>query len=134
MRRNIAAARGIRVALSAAILAVSGVAMAQPGEEVTIESTRPTRTVGHSYTGVPIEVTTVTRKVRFSDLDLTTYSGATELQKRVHDTAKMLCKQLTEVYPMTASEGPQCVRQASRDAMVQANAVIDAAAKRSQAR
>ena len=136
MKRNTSVLHTVQWALvAAASLTAANLAVAQQNEgEVTIEAERPAKVVGRSYTGTPIEVATVTRKVRYADLDLTTHVGATELEKRVNETAKSLCKQLDKLYPNTASEGPDCVRKASKDAMVQANAAIETAAQRVHAR
>ena len=136
MKRNPPVLATIQLALLAAASVTAGnLAFAQQGEEeVTIEAKRPEKVVGRSYTGTPVEETTVTRKVRYADLDLTTHAGATELEKRVNDTAKAVCKQLDKVYPETVSEGPTCIKKASKDAMVQASAAIETAAKRVQAR
>lgn len=129
MKRTPCALRTIQLALLAALGVTAGnLAFAQQSEEeVVVETTRPATVVGRSLTGTPVEVTTVTRKVRYADLDLTTHTGAKELAKRVNDTAKIVCRQLDKIYPATVAEGPACIRKASRDGMVQASAAIDSA-------
>ena len=131
MNRTLSALRGIQVALVAAgVVVASGPALAQETAQVTIQAERTAKVVGRSYTGVPIELVTLTRRVSYADLDLSTHTGATELEKRVSDTAKDACKQLDTLYPLTASAGgPSCVKKATDDAMVQAHAAIAAAEK-----
>lgn len=113
------------------ILAGSGLALAQPADEITITGVRASRVVGRSpTTGAPIEEMSLTRKVSYSDLDLTTHLGATELEKRVNDTAKALCQKLDQLSPLSKAQGPSCVKQAADAAMVQAHAAIAAAEQR----
>jgi len=133
MKGTLSAWRGMQMTLVAAgVVMASAPALAQQPAQVTIQAERPAKVVGRSYTGVPIELVTLTRRVSYADLDLTTHAGATELEKRVSDTAKDACKQLDTLYPLTAADtGPSCVKKATDDAMTQAHAAIAAAEKRS---
>ena len=135
MNTSIRTWRAIQLTLAAAgSLLVSDLSLAQQTPEVTIEAVRPAKAVGRSYDATPIEVTKITRKVSFADLDLATKPGATELEKRVNDTAKAICKQLDKIYPNTVSESPACVKKAADGAMDQVRVAITAAASRGSAR
>jgi UrcA family protein len=67
--------------------------------------------------------------VNYSDLDLSTHSGATALQNRVNVTAKAACDELDKIFPLTkSSDGSRsCVNSATKAAMGQAQAAIEAA-------
>jgi UrcA family protein len=114
-----------------AVLA-GGVLAAEQVGEVTVEATRETKIVGRSYSGVPIEVISLTRRVSYADLDLTTQSGAAELEKRVNETAQAACKELDTLYPLTAAGGPACVKSTVDESMVQVRAAISAAAAKAK--
>ena len=85
--------------------------------------------VQDSYTGIPIEQLKVDRPVSYADLDLTTPSGAAELNKRVTEAAKRACEQLHTAYLIDPSDTDvtSCVRAATGGALKQANAAIVAA-------
>jgi UrcA family protein len=130
MKRHSSASRTIKFALlTLGAIAVGAVFAAEPVGEVTVEAKRETKVVGRSYTGAPIELVSLTRRVSYADLDLKTQIGAAELEKRVNETAQAACKQLDDLYPLTAPGGPSCVKGAVEDAMTQARAAIAAAAK-----
>ncbi|MGB8365023.1 MAG: UrcA family protein [Rhizomicrobium sp.] len=110
-------------------------AIAQPIEVITVTAPYVLhhQPAGRSYTGVPIEVISLTRRVGYSDLDLTTVSGVTELKRRINDTAKDACKQLDTLYPEALypplTPKVDCVETAVDGAMAQANVAIAAAHK-----
>jgi UrcA family protein len=106
------------------------VATAQELKEVTIQSTRETKIiVGRSYSGAPIEEMTLTRRVRFNDLDLATAAGGAELEKRVKDAARALCEELDKRNPQSERTALPCAKAATEQAMVQVQAAIVAAKK-----
>jgi UrcA family protein len=130
MDGNTYTSRTLRLALAAFGFAFAGgVAAAEAPVEVTVEAARPTTTVERSYTGTPIDVITLTRHVRFADLDLTTHAGAVELEKRVNDSAKEACTKLDTLYPLTATQSTACTKTSTDKAMVQVRAAIAAAEK-----
>src|SRR5262252_489873 len=68
-------------------------------------------------------------KVHYADLDLSTHSGATQLEKRIRDAATQACQQLATLYP-ASTEGvgkDSCVESATKKAMAEANQAIAAA-------
>jgi UrcA family protein len=73
--------------------------------------------------------------VPYSDLDLAKEPDATELGRRIHVAASLVCEQLDSKYPPTqypiieGYSGFDCARNAARDGMEQVNTII-ASAKR----
>jgi UrcA family protein len=116
-----------------AFTAANGTAMAQqkgatPGVKIQTGQVRRT-VVGRSTIGAPIEILELSRRVNYTDLDLTRTSGAVELERRVRDTAAAACEELDRQDPLAMSDTDEfsCVREATNDAMKQAKAVIAAA-------
>lgn len=118
--------------LTLALAAVSGAAMAQEqaqSSQIVIQG-QPVQvtTVGRSYTGIPIVDYSFQRAVSYANLDLSTSSGAAELQKRVRETAKEACETLSAADPLDAPDDDgTCVRDATAGAMKQVTAAIAAA-------
>ncbi len=83
-------------------------------------------------TGAPIERLSLTWSVPFTDLDLSTHSGATELQERVNARAQAVCQELDRLFPFTDRGGASCVKEAAAGGLAQANKLI-AAAERTRA-
>ena len=114
-------------------LALTGIAMAQV-PEITVEA--PYHRPASAAKAAPgskelLPEISVDYKVKYSDLDLSTNSGAVELQNRVKEAATQACKQLAVLYP-NSTEGvgkESCVEAAQRKAMVDANQAIAAAEK-----
>ena len=73
-------------------------------------------------------------QVPFNDLDLARETDATELGRRVHVAAHLVCLELDRKYPpniypiVDGSDGADCERAAAVDGMDQANRVIAIAA------
>jgi UrcA family protein len=93
---------------------------AQAPEEVTVTAPRVVhQTVGRSSTtGAPIEVTSISREVKFADINLSTPSGEAAVKERITQTARGMCKELDKMYPLEQRD-PDCARKAIRDAMKQ---------------
>ena len=124
-----------RLALLALGAVVAGGAIAEE-ELVTITITASrmgraavtTEEIGRSsITGAPKERLTLTWSVPFTDLNLSTHSGAVELEKRVNARAQAVCAELDRLFPLAPPGGPSCVRDAAAGGMVQAHKVIAAA-------
>lgn len=104
-------------------LSFNAVGAADPGSaSITRRNTYP-----------PIEQLTLMRHVSYSDLDLATYSGATELKKRVRDIAQKACKQLDDLHPLEGKSTPECVSKAVADASLEVDAAIAAAEREAKA-
>jgi UrcA family protein len=130
MMINIATIRTTRVILAVAAIAVAGAgAIAQQSNlpEVKIEAARSVTRVGTSTIGAPIELVQIIRRVSYKDLDIATTSGATELQKRIRDTAQAACKQLDTLYPLEHIDTTSCVRDAVNGSTAQTQAAIASA-------
>ena len=71
--------------------------------------------------------------VPYSDLDLAKEPDATELDRRIHIAARLVCEQLDNKYPPTqypileGYSGLDCARVAARDGMEQINTIIASA-------
>jgi UrcA family protein len=98
--------------------------LAQQTPEVLVEAPHVEST---SVKGVP--ALSIVYKVSYADLNLATHSGATELQKRVKDSATKACAQLAKLYPNTVESDPPCAQAATKNAMAQADKAIAAAEK-----
>lgn len=85
--------------------------------------------VGTSHR-LPIYSITVEHSVSYADLDLSTASGATELQKRVDDAAKRVCAELDRRYRkgswVSVDDASHCVENAAKDGQARAQEVIAA--------
>lgn len=92
-------------------------------EVVTVTAPRPHET-RRSKIGAEIVNVSLSREVRFDDLDLRTASGARALRDRVRRTASALCRQLDDQYLVTDDDSVPCIRAAVDDAMHQADAAI----------
>jgi UrcA family protein len=107
------------IALLAAV-AVSGSAVGQETEEVTVRGPGIQSTeVERSATGVPVVMFTVSYKVSYEDLDLTTTEGMAELTKRVEDAAKQGCREIGLAYRTAQPSDWLCARHATREAMAE---------------
>jgi len=116
--------RKCRLTLAGVGFAIAaGAAVAQPTEVVVVEAARALKAPPPSSVATVREVS-LQGWVRYADLDLATGAGANELEKRIGETAKSLCKELDEKYPLI--EGDNCVKHAVDAAMVDARKVIDA--------
>lgn len=116
--------RGIGSALLVGGLCLAAAAFADDLPTITIGAGVMTKTViGRSSLGAPLEQVNITHRVSYSDLDLTTVVGATELKNRVKEAAKTACKQLDDLYPLEAKN----VRECTQTAIAQASSQVDSA-------
>ncbi len=140
MKKHSDGKRSMRFALLALGAIVTGSALADEDvPTITITASRmgraavSTETVGRSATtGAPIDRLTLTWSVPFTDLDLSTHSGATELQKRVNARAQAVCRELDRLFPLTDRGGASCAKEAAAGGLAQADKLI-AAAERAHA-
>jgi UrcA family protein len=101
-------------------------------EEITIVAprlvTRP-QPAGLAPAG-KVELISLTRRVAYSDLNLALHNDVMALEKRVNDVAKDACETLAKMYPMSDPNTPNCTEQAIKDAKLQIDRVVAAAAKK----
>jgi UrcA family protein len=116
----------------AAVLGLAaGAAYAQPinsdsSEQITVvppfstqQSTTPLKG------GMNFQTISVNRYVTYGDLDLSKPSDRSELENRIHDTAREACNALDAKFPPTVyvpvGESQDCIGSASRGALAMAN-------------
>lgn len=133
----IAVSRSMQVWLAALAFSLpSAVGFTQSKNEVSevrVEASRvPTMTTAHTARGDPVQVAQLSQVVSYADLDLATHTGATQLEHRINNAAKTVCKELERLYPSGTQQGlgsGSCVNDAVKGAMAQANVAIAAAEK-----
>jgi UrcA family protein len=115
-----------------ALLAISPVLARDVDRDVTSQSTAtekievyaPHFRVDRSRANSLVNKISLSRAVRYDDLDLRTARGARELRLRVRDVARDICSELQEAYPVPEAPGTSCYRAAVEDAMWRADGAI----------
>jgi UrcA family protein len=101
---------------------------------ITVQAVASKTVVGRSTIGAPIEQATLTRRVHYADLDLTTYTGAMTLKERVREAAREACRKLDDLYPLEERQAPTCIEKAVADASRQVDGSIGRAQQVAKAR
>ena len=107
------------IALLAAV-AISGSVVGQETDEVTvrgpgIQSTEVERT----SMGVPVVMFTVSYKVSYDDLNLTTTDGMAELTKRIEVAAEQGCREIGLAYRTAQPSDWSCAKHATKEAIAE---------------
>lgn len=102
-------------------------------DEIVIYAPRHHR-VERGDLGGPIEDVSLSKGVRYDDLDLTTDWGIRKLHDRIAFTARELCRRLDMTHPIAVSDSPPCYRTAMEQAGQLAIAAIDRANERAEGR
>ncbi|MGC1386998.1 MAG: UrcA family protein [Steroidobacteraceae bacterium] len=103
--------------------------LAQQMPEVTVQASRIVeKQAGRTSSGLPIVDVSLSYGVSYSGLDLSTYAGVTELEKRVKDAAMKACEELSRQYPMSTTTDAECAKSATNKAMVKVHELAAAAA------
>lgn len=100
-------------------------------EEIVVQAPVERRQRKWTKSGGWIEVIELSRRVSFTDLDLSKYADVTELETRIETTAKGTCEQLAEMFPLDKSDRDEvrrCTQKAIKGADEQLQAAIAAAA------
>jgi UrcA family protein len=120
-----------RLALAVfATLTFSGAAVAQePEDELIVSSSRSGGVAHRSSSGVSEQVISLSRRVKYADLNVGTYSGYQEIEARVRSTAKSLCDKLDQMYPTLDVDTKTCVRSTVSKGMADVRAALVAAEK-----
>jgi UrcA family protein len=115
------------LAVAALGLVPGGQALAAPDEDVVI-----IQSAGQIGPRAGDQIVSLTRRVSYADLDLTTPSGAKQLELRVQEVAHTVCEELERRSPSSpnSEERLTCVKGAVADGMGHARAAIAAAGKR----
>jgi len=74
--------------------------------------------------GRPPEQTTLSLPVSYSDLDLTTREGASELRERIRDAAHDICAELASRYPIRMANSEPCYEKAVKSGLNRADSAI----------
>jgi UrcA family protein len=83
---------------------------------------------GRDVTGARIETLTTSRAVETADLNLRYNSDVRELHRRIGDAAANACREVEEASTgVSLTPRSQCIRDAERGAMAQADALVDTA-------
>ena len=118
--------------MSVGLAMASGLVFAQQQQEIVVESPRVQVTRAPYNSGdIPIDVITVSHVVSYSNIDISTSSGAKVLEQRIKDAAKAACKEIDTLYPTRKpiTGDLPCEKTATDAAMVRANAAIAATEK-----
>jgi UrcA family protein len=103
-------------------------------QQITVQASQNVKTkqVRISYTGIPIEQIQLTRHVGYGDLDLSTPVGKAALDKRIKDTAKDACGQLSTLYPLEqwTTDNQTCIADAIDAATTQEETIVAGASKK----
>ncbi|HUL47554.1 MAG TPA: UrcA family protein [Steroidobacteraceae bacterium] len=94
----------------ASAMSLSSAAIAQDVPEVTVQAKRllNTKVTERIEGGLPLQDISVSYGVRTWDLDLATHSGATVLEQRVKDAAKLACKEISRQFPDASPSETKC--------------------------
>ena len=115
----------------AAVLMLSGIASEQNAKEVNIQAQRVIneKVIAHITGGGKIIELTLSYPVNFADLDITSTSGARELEKRVKDAARAACEEIGSKYPNATPSDAVCAQKAAAKAMGEVRRLVVAAAR-----
>jgi UrcA family protein len=103
--------------------------------EITVTATRLNVKPVVSVVGwprAPVGQVTLSYGVSTADLDLTTSAGASELERRVNETAMDVCQEIGRQYPESTPSDAACAKAAAQKAMVRAHELIATAKKTAQ--
>ena len=114
---------------SVAVFMVGAIAVAQNAKEVNIQAQRVIneKVIAHITGGGKIIELTLSYPVNFSDLDITSTSGARELEKRVQDAARAACAEIGSKYPSATPSDAVCAQKAAAKAMGDVRKLVAAA-------
>jgi len=108
--------------------AIASGARAQQIEGVDVQASRIVQEkVGTAMNLAPIYSISLSYRVSYSDLDLSTKAGAAALEKRVQTAGSAACKEVRRVYPEAEPGDSACAKQAVDEAMVRVREVVAAA-------
>jgi UrcA family protein len=82
---------------------------------------------------LPPSKVSLTDHIRYSDLDLTTAGGATELRARIRHAARHVCNELRDAYPFQQVAGTDCYKDAARDGLGRVDNIVATARQKPMA-
>ena len=104
-------------------------ATAQNAKEVNIQATRAIneKVIAYITGGGKIIELTLSYPVNFADLDITSVSGAAELEKRVQDAARAACAEIGSKHPNATPSDAVCAQKAEAKALSEVRKLVAAA-------
>jgi len=90
----------------------------------TVEVYGPRLRVQRAPLNGPVDRISLSRVVRYDDLNLRTARGASELRARVRDAAQDVCGTLAQAYPVAEAPGTSCYKTALQDALLRVDGAI----------
>lgn len=79
----------------------------------------PPKTIQRDRMGMILQLMTMSVHVPYRDLDMSTPTGVAELDKRVSEAARYICRQLEILYPNGSPDSFYCAKEAVSDAQPQ---------------
>ena len=111
----------------------SGAALAQePEAEFVVSSSRASGLTHGTLTGAQVEVISISQRVSYADLNLTSVSGSEEMEARVKSTARTLCEKLEQKFPLSGVQMDTCVRNTVNKGLADVRSAISAAQKKAR--
>ncbi|HEY5239156.1 MAG TPA: UrcA family protein [Rhizomicrobium sp.] len=89
-----------------------------------VEINVPRYQIPQNKSGATYGVHSLSQQVRYDDLDLRTADGAYVLRARARLTARLMCNELDERYPLTTPDGQSCAKISTHEATYRANEAI----------
>jgi UrcA family protein len=114
------------LAMAVAMCCVAAVHAAEPLGQVTVTASRSAEErVAQTSFGVPVYEVSMSYRVSYSDLDLRTQAGVSELEARVAKAAKEACAAIDRQYAKSEPRGAACAKAAVDEAMSQIEEAIN---------
>jgi UrcA family protein len=115
MRRRLS--KGAALLIAAAL--VTGGAVSQEMEGITVEAKRVEKTEVKTPGIVPEYLLRASYRVTYEDLDVSTQAGRDEVKRRVEKAADLACREIEREYPFAEPSHQQCASEAARRAMAE---------------
>jgi UrcA family protein len=115
MRRRLS--KGAALLIAAAL--VTGGAVSQEMEGITVEAKRVETTEVKTPGIVPEYLLRASYRVTYEDLDVSTQAGRDEVKRRVEKAADLACREIQREYPFAEPRHQQCASEAARRAMAE---------------
>ncbi len=103
---------------------------AQDVEGVTVTGSRIVKErIGRTASGIPVEAISLSYRVSYADLDVSTPAGKAALEKRIHEAATVACKQISQLYPGATPDDVACAKAAVANAKPQVDKIAGGTGK-----
>jgi UrcA family protein len=116
-----------KLAIGAVVATIVGdMAVADDVVGITVETSRQLAITQ----GIDSTKVSLSHPVSAKGLDLTTATGASELEMRVKDAAEAVCKEIGKLYPDSRPTAEECAKNASGKAMHRVHEMVAEAKKK----